>query len=280
MRNLRIHPATLFVFILLILTGYSSIILPYLIAIILHELGHAFVAKKLGYRLDKIWILPFGACLSFEEFSFNPKDEIKIAFAGPLVNIFLILGTMALWWFYPITYVYSYTFALANFSIAIFNLLPSYPLDGGRILTGFLRMKYKPKKVYRIACTLNVIFSLIFLILFIFSIFLSINFSLCIISIFLFMSTIEGRFQGKYSSLLNKKLNKNRPMSVKNFCVPSSTPFYKILPEINHQKYNIIYVIYPNQKLKLVTEAQFRRILEKRSLQNNFDDLIVTKNFD
>lgn len=275
MKSLRIHPATLFIFALLILTGYSSIILPYLIAIILHELGHAFVAKKLGYRLDKIWILPFGACLSFEEFSFNPKDEIKIAFAGPIVNILLIVSVMALWWFYPITYVYTYTFALSNFSIAVFNLLPAYPLDGGRILAGYLRMTYKSEKVYKIICLLNIIFSFIFLALFIASFFLNINFTFCIIAIFLFVSTIEGKFQGKYSTLLNQNLKKqNKPLSVKSFCVSSSTPFHKILPEISYQKYNIIYVIYPNQKIKLITESQFRNILEKNSLKKCFNDLI------
>ncbi len=282
MKALRVHPATFLFFIILLLTGYISVIIPYVIAVTLHELGHAYVAKKLGYNLDKIWILPFGACLSFEDFSFNPKDEIKIAFAGPIVNLILLLFVMTLWWINPITYVYTYTFAIANFSIAFFNLLPVYPLDGGRVLTGILRLQYKPKKVYKIACFLNYIFSLIFLILFIISIFTHINFTLCLVSISLFVSTFEGKFQGKYSPILFKYSQKKEQkiMGIKNFCVPSSTPFYKVLPEINSHKYNLIYVLYPNQNLKLITEKQFQKILETCSLENSFDDLYYKKDFD
>ncbi len=282
MKSLRIHPATFLFIILLVFTGYHVVIFPYLIAIILHELGHAFVAKKLGYNLDKIWMLPFGACLSFKEFSFNPDDEVKIAFAGPIVNILLIIITMTFWWIIPETYVFSYTFAISNFSIALFNLLPAYPLDGGRILTGVLRMRFKNKKVYKIACILNLIFCSIFFIMFIISIFLKINFTFIAIAIFLFISTFEGKFQGNYSPLIYKNSSKklSKPISVKNFCVPSSMPFYKILPEININKYNMIYVLYPNECLKLITERQFQKILEKYSLDCSFDDLRIKKDFD
>lgn len=275
MKALRIHPATFLFLVILFITGFSTAIMPYMIAITLHEFGHAYVAKKCGYKLDKIWILPFGACISFRDFSFDPRDEIKIAFAGPIINLILILLTMTCWWVFPTFYIYTYTFAIANFSIAIFNLLPAFPLDGGRILTGILRINIKPKKVFKIACLINYIFSLIFFLLFIIFIFISINFSFILISIFLFIGTFEGRFQGRYSPILYTKSKKRKikPIGVKNFCVQSCTPFYKIIPEINSNKYNIIYVQYLNEKVKLVTESQFQRILEKTSLEKCFDDL-------
>lgn len=274
-KSLRIHPLTFLFFILLFLTGYSSFVFPFIIAIILHELGHAYIAKKLGYSLNKIWILPFGACLSFKEFSFNPRDEIKIAFGGPIVNIFLIFLTITMWWIFPITYFYTYTFIISNFSIAFFNLLPAYPLDGGRIMTAFLRLRLKPKKVFKISIFINYIFTAFFVFLFIVSIFKSINFSFITIAIFLFVSTFEGHFQGKYSFLLylnsKKKINKSIP--VKSFCISSSTPFYKILSEFNHHKYNMIYVIFPNKHLKILTESQFQQILETNSLESSFDNI-------
>lgn len=274
-KSLRIHPATFLFFILLFLTGYSTFLFPFILALILHEIGHAYIAKKLGYNLNKIWILPFGACLSFEEFSFHPQDEIKIAFGGPLVNIIMILITMTLWWTYPNTYAQTYTFAISNFSIAFLNLLPAYPLDGGRILTGFLRMNFKPKRVFRIATIINYLFSFLFVVLFIISLFYSINFSFIMMAILLFISTFEGRFQGKYSPLIFhcSRKKRNRPISVKTFCVESSTPFYRILPEINCHKYNMIYVIYPNRGLKVFTESQFQHIIENTSLECSFDNI-------
>lgn len=279
MKDFRIHPATILFLILLAITGFSAILLPYIIAITLHEIGHACVAKKLGYQLDKVWILPFGACISFEEFSFNPDDEVKIAFAGPVVNIILIVLTMTLWWVFPQVYVYTYSFALANFSIALFNLLPAYPLDGGRILTGILRNKIKPKRVYKVACVLNLLFSFIFLIFFIVSCFNSINYSIGLIGIFLFLSTFEGKFQGKYSPLIYEfsKSKKKSPMKVKNFCVSSKTPFFRIIPEINRYKYNIIYVIYDDGSMKIITQEHFQRILENNSIEKCFDNI---KGFD
>ena len=280
MKELRIHPATVIFLVILFITGFSSVIFPYIVAVTLHELGHAYVAKKCGYRLNKIWVLPFGACISFKEFSFDPKDEIKIAFAGPVVNLILIILTMACWWIFPISYAYTYTFAITNFSIAIFNLLPVFPLDGGRILTGMLRINIKPKKVFKFACLINYIFSLLFFVLFIVSIFISINFSFILISIFLFVGTFEGKFQGKYSPILyqKSKRRKSKPISVKNFCVQSYTPFYKVIPEINSNKFNMIYVQYPSERIRVITESQFQKILEKNSLEKCFDDLEKTLN--
>ncbi len=274
MRSIRIHPATIFFLLILLFTGFGVVIIPYLIAVILHELGHAYMAKKLGYKLNKIWILPYGAALSFEEYSFDLYDEIKIAFAGPIVNIILIILTMTCWWIFPEIYVYTYVFALANFSLALFNLLPAFPLDGGRILTSVLRTQFKTKTVYRTICLLNTFFSCVFLILFIVSCFYKINFSLGIIAIFLFIGIIEGKFQGKYSPMLYEFTHKkNKPLHVKSFCVTSSTPFFKIIPEINKHKYNIIYVRFPDNSLKMVNEKQFQNILEKHSLENCFEDL-------
>lgn len=276
MKNFRIHPATWFFLFLLMVTGFSSVIIPYLFAITFHELAHAFVAKKLGYGLSKVWILPYGACVSFDDYTFKPEDEIKIAIAGPLINVLFIVLTVMLWWIFPVTYVYTYTFVISNFSIALFNLLPAFPLDGGRILSSILKTKYKSKSVYRIICILNFVFSVIFLLIFIISCFYGINFSFGIISIFLFMGIIDGHFQGKYEPLLLQIKKKKQITSVKSICVSSSVPFYKIVPELNCHKFNVIYVRFPNG-LKLVTEDQFQKFLENSPLDSTFDSIYQNK---
>ena len=276
MKNFRIHPATWLFLLILLLTGFSGVIIPYLFAITFHELAHAYVAKKLGYGLSKVWILPYGACVSFEDFSFNPKDEIKIAMAGPLVNVFFIIVTVMLWWIIPASYVYSYVFVISNFSIAVFNLLPAFPLDGGRILSSFLKTKFRSKTVYHVICTLNLIFSLIFLAIFIISCFFEVNFSFGLIAIFLFMGIVDGHFQGKYEPLLLKTKKKKEVCPVRSVCVGSSVPFYKIVPEISNHKFNVLYVKFPNG-IKMVTEDQFKKLLETNSLDATFDSLYEKK---
>lgn len=274
MKNLRIHPATwLFLFVLL-LTGFSGVIIPYLIAVSLHELAHGFVAKKCGYSLNKIWILPYGASISFKEFSFSPKDEVKIAVAGPVMNGILIVITIMLWWIFPAFYIYSYSFVLSNFSIMVFNLLPAFPLDGGRILTSLLRTKFKPKTVYKTTLVLNLLFSLVFLILFVVSAFFKINFSFGLTSIFLFLGIFEGKFQGNYSPLLAQfSCPKKQILPVKTLCISSSTPLYKIFPHITKNKFTILYIRFPNNSIKMLTEPQLEKLFQSCNHQETIEDI-------
>ena len=274
MKSLKIHPATyVFVFILLI-TDFAPLIIPYLLAVILHELGHAFAAKKLGYKLNKIYILPYGACLSFDDFAFNPHDEIKIALAGPLVNIVLIIITVSLWWLFPACYIFTYAFAISNFSLAFFNLLPAFPLDGGRVFVGLFSLKNKRKKGFKIISWLNIIFSALFFILFLISCFFGFNLSYALTGIFLILGIIESRFQGKYSPLIYDFHAKKRDiLPVKQVYVEPSTMLYKIMCEINKQKYNIIYVKI-NNKLKIIYENELEEYFIKYSPTDTFENIL------
>ena len=237
MKKLRIHPATWLFLFFIVLTGFGTVLIPYLISITLHELAHGFVAKKCGYCLNKVWILPYGACVSFEEFSFNPTDEAKIAVAGPLMNGILIVTTIMLWWIFPSLYSHTYSFVVSNFSIMIVNLLPAFPLDGGRILTSILRTKFKNKSVYKATTIINLLFSVLFFALFVVSAFFKINLTFALMAIFLFVGIFDGKFQGKYSPLFyESKKKKKQILPVKAIYLDSSTPLYKILPEIKSEK--------------------------------------------
>ena len=112
----------------------------------LHELGHIITAKLFKMRIEKIEILPCGFSASF--FSYNssgfPKNfsmqELLVALAGPIVSLILALS------FQYIddtnfTIVTKQEIVYSNILILIFNLLPLYPLDGGRILKNILNIK-------------------------------------------------------------------------------------------------------------------------------------------
>jgi Peptidase family M50. len=92
---------------------------------------------------------------------------------------------IAVWWIEPETYNYTYNFAITNLALGLTNLMPCYPLDGGRILVAMLSDKYGHKKGFYIAEKLNVIISIILFTMFIFTaIFQSINLSLGFFAIF------------------------------------------------------------------------------------------------
>lgn len=105
-------------------------------SVILHELGHAVVARRLGVRIKEIELHFFGGAAKMIDMPRRPEDEVAIAAAGPAVSFALAVVAYALLratGFEPLLWV-----ALVNVGIAVFNLLPALPMDGGRILRALL----------------------------------------------------------------------------------------------------------------------------------------------
>ncbi len=120
---------------------------------LIHELGHLLAGILIGMKPEKIELMPFGVSISFkikvEEYNKKIKKgnmlEIKkilVALAGPLTNfiIIIIASNINIDLFKALIVIYT------NFLIMIFNLLPIYPLDGGRILKGILHINFGIKK--------------------------------------------------------------------------------------------------------------------------------------
>lgn len=150
------------------------------ISVVLHELGHAGAAKLQGIKTHDILLSLIGGAARLEKMPEEPIKEFKIAIAGPLVNL-LIFSIVALPLVVlsilgiinieiplqgienPVSFV-AY-FALSNFFLFLFNLVPAFPLDGGRILRAFLATKMPRTKATNIAAIIGkvlavVIFSL------------------------------------------------------------------------------------------------------------------------
>lgn len=90
--------------------------------------------------------MPFGLAVTFESYGYRKLVETKkilIAFAGPLTNILISIITL----FVHIDESLKQTIIYSNILVAFFNLIPIYPLDGGRILKGFIKLKYKNNMV-------------------------------------------------------------------------------------------------------------------------------------
>ena len=112
-------------------------------SIFLHEYAHAFVAKMEGLHVIEIVLHPFGGLTRFRSEPETPRAEFRIAIAGPaasflLAVIFALFATAARSVGADILVILSATLAIGNFLLAIFNLFPGYPLDGGRVLRAYL----------------------------------------------------------------------------------------------------------------------------------------------
>ena len=131
--KISIHPLFFAVIIFCAFFGGLPITLIFVMTALLHECGHIFCAQKLGFKCEKIKIMPYGAAAVCDIEGINTGDEIALALAGPAVNAVFCVALAGLWWFFPDTYAFTDTLMGANLSMLAVNLLPAYPLDGGRV---------------------------------------------------------------------------------------------------------------------------------------------------
>ena len=77
-----------------------------MLSVFLHEMGHAFVGRKLGYQLNLITLMPYGAMLTGKHTPFKSSDDIKIAVAGPVVNIILLALSFVVGFIFPFLHIF------------------------------------------------------------------------------------------------------------------------------------------------------------------------------
>ena len=217
--KIKFKPLFIIYVFLCIYFNWFNKIFYYVITVTLHEYGHYFMAKHYGYEMDAIIYSISGAGITTNS-KFKEKHDIIISFAGPIVNVILILITICSWWVFPLSYLYTYDFFICNLVVLIFNLMPVFPLDGGRILYAWLTIKNGSRsKLLKINKVICATFGVMFIVLYIISIFFRSNYNLLAIGMFLTINSItcdRNNYFDKIKSL-NKKASK--PMEIKTFKV-------------------------------------------------------------
>ena len=146
---IRLHYSFLIFASIVILYGYfsSGIATSFLITImimllfscvLLHEFGHALMAKRFSMNTRSITLYPFGGIASIDMKNINSKSEFCVAIAGPLTNFLLMIVSI------PFIYMnipFSFEFFGINLIMCVFNMFPAFPMDGGRVLRALLSMK-------------------------------------------------------------------------------------------------------------------------------------------
>jgi len=131
---------------------------------VLHELGHAIAARRYGIKTPDITVLPIGGLARLSRMPDKPSEEIVIAIAGPLVNVviaavlFLLLGApdmRALRHMGDPTYDLLAQVAAANVWLVLFNLIPAFPMDGGRVFRALLALRLERRRATEIAARIG-----------------------------------------------------------------------------------------------------------------------------
>jgi Zn-dependent protease len=171
--------------------------------VVLHELGHALTAQQFGIGTKDITVLPIGGVARLERMPREPRQELLIAIAGPAVNVaialvlFVVVGAASVWAAAaaPVEdgsgrsllgglrgLAFLRTLAYANAALVVFNLLPAFPMDGGRVLRAALAYRLGYSRATRIAAGVGQVMAAIF-----FVVGLMGNPMLMLIAVFVFM---------------------------------------------------------------------------------------------
>ncbi len=232
------------------------------IMVILHEYIHYFTARHFGYKDGSVKILPFGAVLRLNNIDqASVIEEVTILLSGPIFN--LVLAVI----FYILSLYLNYgilkSLVFTNVCLGIFNLVPTLPLDGGRILRALL----SAFKTYRVANIITIITSItigcIFMLYYIFCFFRGqINFTFGIIAIYIIYYSIKEKERIAYiimSDIIKKKFRfmKKGYMNNKILSIYCKESLLKALSLVEKNRYIILIVLDEDmQMLKIIYESE------------------------
>ena len=252
MANLKfvIHPLFFIFGLYFAFIGKVFSFLVFTLVALIHEFGHYIASSKLGYKLNRIVLMPYGAIISGDTDFLRYKDECKIALAGPLINFLIAIFFVALWWFIPTIYSYTDIIVVASLSIAIINLLPCYPLDGGRFLCATLSLLVNRKTALKIVRVIGIIVSIVFFALFIYSLFVKPNFTVLFFALFMFVGAIDKNKKNCYIKTAYAFLDENykKPKIVKKIALSSECLVKDIYPFIDGNFYCEILILNERRK--------------------------------
>ena len=190
-----------------------TLILFLFVCVVLHELGHALTAKRMNIKTKQITLLPIGGVASLEKMPEKPSEELLVALAGPAVNVVLALllslvvpfrkymamdaaALEALFttpgWETLLVYL-----LIANVMLVVFNLIPAFPMDGGRVLRALLSFRMDRVQATDVAASLGQVFAVIFFVLG-----LLYNPFLVLIALFIFIGAYGENQMVKQESLM------------------------------------------------------------------------------
>ena len=254
----------------LITEGYMPYILGAVVAlglfggVLVHELAHSLVARKKGIKINSITLMIFGGIASMEEGVPDPKAELPMALVGPLTSLAVGLVCSGLVFVVPaitsnppvagvLIFVFGYLGVL-NIILCVFNLLPAFPMDGGRVLRAWLAKRMPLYRATKIAADVGkgfaIVFGLVGLIFF--------SPFLILIAFFIYIGASMESAAMKYTFLL-QDVTVGDMMSSPVTTVPPTLPLSQVITMMYTSKHLGFPVVDRDALIGMVTLADVNR---------------------
>jgi Zn-dependent protease/predicted transcriptional regulator len=265
----------------------SSIMLLLLVAavfctVLLHEMGHALMARRFGFLTKDIILLPIGGMARMDKLPESPEKEIKIALAGPAVNLFIALsvliylvsknGTI------PSFHVDTLSsgnwlihFMLANVVLALFNLLPAFPMDGGRVLRAVLSIKRPRVRATGLAARTGQVISLLLVLTGLFF-----NPVLVLIGLFIFVAA-QSEWNQTSSMAILKNVSVSEVMMNLVETVQASATLRQAVDHLLESQSTKFIVLKEGEPVGIITRRQLFESIERNG-QDIFLEACMSRN--
>jgi len=237
-----------------VILGFKGEIVIAFVFVFLHELMHYLAARILGFSGFDIEILPIGAVLKVKDLDeATATEDLIISLAGPMFNLLIAATFYILFRVYNIPYLH--LIYKTNLALGIFNLIPAFPLDGGRVLRDILSIHTIYRKANKVSIRVSMVLGSIFMFIYFVSVSANkSNFNLGLICIFILISSVKekerivylimGYIIKKKHRFIKRGYVENRSFSI--FCQQN---LLSVLGIIDKNKYNLFTVLDENMSV-------------------------------
>jgi Zn-dependent protease len=250
----------------------------FFLCVLLHEIAHSYIAIRMGQKVRGITLFIFGGISQLDDIPHEPPLELKITLAGPLISIGLAAVFFFLF-FVPTTIdaISSFnlfsiamgTLSFYNLLIGVFNLIPAFPLDGGRVVRALLATRMEYGRATKTAATIGKIIAVFMAIIGIF-----INIWLTLVAIFIYMGASQEEKTVEMSLAL-EGLTVKDIMSTPVVTVPPDMPLDDLSDYMMIHKH-MGYPVTENSKLVGIVTVTDLHGHKKNSVSTQIKDIMTT----
>lgn len=277
--KLAVHPLFWVSGIYFCITGKLFVFVLVTLAALEHECAHAFAAARLGYTLNKVVLMPYGAIVRGDIGGVGLRDELYVALAGPFVSGATALAFVALWWLFPETYAFTDSAAYACAVLAAVNLLPAVPLDGGRITFCCFARLFGRKRAKTVCRVLSFVFCAVLSAGFVVTaVRRSVNLSLLFFALFLGMGCLQGDKYGYERIKFSLIEDFRRGLEERRVAVSEDFSLRRTITLLRRDKYLVLDVYSEDEVfLASVRQEELAKWLEEGALNDEIGDFLRGK---